>query len=84
MHRTDGTKHPPPGFEERERPLDLGLKDKVILVSGGGKTIDRASLDDATGFKRSSRDAYLSRMMAKRLIEIPSSGMVRASEALFD
>ena len=42
MHRTDGTKHPPPGFEERERPLDLGLKDKVILVSGGGAGIGAA------------------------------------------
>lgn len=59
------------------------LKILDILVDRGS-AVERSTLDDATGFKRSSRDAYLSRMMAKRLIEVPQSGMVKASDALFD
>lgn len=47
------------------------------------EVIDRASLDDATNYKRSSRDAYLQRLRAKQLIEEPAGGEVRASETLF-
>lgn len=57
---------------------------KILAVLMRGGAIVRDALDDETGYKRSSRDAYLSRLMAKRLIETPSSGMVKASEALFD
>jgi hypothetical protein len=46
--------------------------------------IKRDDLDELTGYKRSSRDAYLSRLAARRLVETPSSGMVQASGALFD
>jgi hypothetical protein len=45
--------------------------------------LSREALDEATGYKRSSRDAYLQRMSAKQLIEEPGRGLVRASENLF-
>lgn len=73
-----------PGSDIKRVWLPQGeLKILDILVSQGS-AVERSTLDDATGFKRSSRDAYLSRMMAKRLIEVPQSGMVKASDALFD
>jgi hypothetical protein len=44
-----------------------------------------ARLRDAIeGYKRSSRDAYLSRLEAKKLIERRGPGSVRASDNLFD
>lgn len=67
----------------RNRLPEGELKIMTILVDRG-QSVERSTLDDETGYKRSSRDAYLSRLMAKRLIEVPSSGMVSASSALFD
>lgn len=43
---------------------------------------DRQTMDDATGYKRSSRDTYLQRLRSRQLIEA-SGVMVRASERLF-
>jgi hypothetical protein len=45
--------------------------------------LERESLDEATGFKRSTRDAYLQRLTAKELVSEPSRGEVRASDQLF-
>lgn len=53
-----------------------------VLISAYPKSVDRADIDAATGYQRSSRDAYLQRMKAKRLWE-KDGGAVRASEALF-
>jgi len=55
-----------------------------LLVRNGGQPMERSAIDDATGYKRSSRDAYISRMMAKRLVETPERNVVRASRELFD
>lgn len=52
------------------------------LIDAHPSSVDRAALDDATGYKRSSRDAYLQRMKAKRLW-VPDGSAVRASEVLF-
>lgn len=52
------------------------------LIAAYPDTVPRATLDDATGYKRSSRDAYIQRMKSKRVIEIEPNG-VRASERLF-
>lgn len=52
------------------------------LIDAFPNAVDRASLDSATGYKRSSRDAYLQRMKAKRLVEIDGPA-VRASDNLF-
>jgi hypothetical protein len=53
------------------------------LIEAYPEAVQREALDEATGYKRSSRDAYLQRMRAKQLIEEPSRGEVRASENLF-
>lgn len=55
----------------------------TILIGAYPKEIDRDYLDEATGYKRSSRDAYLARLTAKELVESNGRGTVRASENLF-
>lgn len=54
-----------------------------VLLEHGGSAIPRGDLDAATGYQRSSRDAYLQRLRAKQLISEPSRGEVCASENLF-
>lgn len=54
-----------------------------ILIDHYPDEVDRESLDVATGYKRSSRDAYLQRLSARELVET-SRGTVRASVDLFD
>lgn len=44
--------------------------------------VPREYLDDSVGYKRSSRDTYLNRLSARRLVET-RRGEVRASERLF-
>lgn len=45
--------------------------------------VAREQIDEATGYKRSSRDAYLQRLKARRLVEIDREGVV-ASRTLFE
>jgi len=54
-----------------------------ILVGAYPKTVDRVALDEATGYARSSRDTYLQRLGARRLVDT-ERGSVRASQELFD
>jgi hypothetical protein len=54
------------------------------IVAAGGQTIDRSTIDEVTGYKRSTRDAYLVRLTNRLLIEDCGRGMVRASSNLFD
>lgn len=54
-----------------------------ILVAVYPKTVDRVALDEATGYARSSRDTYLQRLGARRLVDT-ERGSVRASQELFD
>jgi len=54
-----------------------------ILLAEAGTPVERWKIDAATGFSRSTRDAYLSRLGAKRLVEAVGPGEVKASEALF-
>jgi hypothetical protein len=56
----------------------------VLVLEANGQPISRNDLDEPTGYKRSSRDAYLSRLAARRLVETPGSGLVQAAGALFD
>ena len=44
--------------------------------------VNRADLDPV-GYKRSSRDAYLQRLAARKIVSFPSSGMVAVSNQLF-
>lgn len=53
------------------------------LIAAYPDAVEREALSEATGYQRSSRDAYLQRMRAKQLIEEPGRGTVRASSNLF-
>lgn len=55
----------------------------ALLIHAYPNAVERIALDAATGYQRSSRDAYLQRMKAKQLIIEPSRGMVAATENLF-
>lgn len=46
------------------------------------EAVEKAELDERTGYKRSSRDSYLQRLKAKQLVEVSRDG-VTASETLF-
>jgi hypothetical protein len=43
----------------------------------------RDKIDEVTGYKRSSRDAYIQRLKSRQLVTIESRGEVRASDHLF-
>jgi regulator of replication initiation timing len=54
-----------------------------VLIEHHPNAVERDKLDEATGFKRSSRDAYLARLAAKELVVNAGPGLVKASENLF-
>jgi hypothetical protein len=53
------------------------------LLLYGEQDVDRERIDAATGYKRSSRDAYLVRLKARGLVDFSGRGTVRASGELF-
>jgi DNA-binding MarR family transcriptional regulator len=53
-----------------------------VLLSGG--EVEREKIDEVTGYKRSSRDAYLVRLKARGLVEFSGRGTVTASAELFE
>jgi hypothetical protein len=55
-----------------------------VLIYHHPRTVHRDELDEPTGYKRSSRDAYLHRLAARPLIEQSGRGTVRASDVLFE
>lgn len=55
-----------------------------ILARAYPNAVDRERLSDDTGYARSSRDAYVQRLSARKLVESIGRGEVRASGALFD
>lgn len=54
-----------------------------VLIEAYPEPVARDHLDEPTGYKRSSRDAYLSRLAAKELVSEAGRGLVLASETLF-
>jgi hypothetical protein len=54
-----------------------------VLLQAYPNDLQRADIDVTTGYKRSTRDAYLRRLITRRLVEFGGSGM-RASARLFD
>lgn len=54
-----------------------------VLVESYPVFVERDALEESTGFKRSTRDAYLQRMKPKRIVEF-NRGAVRAARILFD
>jgi hypothetical protein len=54
-----------------------------VLIGAHPQAVERDQLDELTGYKRSSRDAYIQRLMSRRLVVNEGRGMVRASDELF-
>jgi hypothetical protein len=54
-----------------------------VLVNAHPDAVGRESIDEATGYKRSSRDADIQRLKARQL-DVLEHGTVRASDVLFD
>lgn len=54
------------------------------LLEVNGDVIGRDALTEATGLKKSTRDAYLSRLAAKELVIDAGRGFVKASPTLFE
>lgn len=54
-----------------------------VLAAAHPKAVDRETLSARTGYRRSSRDTYLQRLGARRLV-VAADGGVRAAEELFD
>lgn len=54
-----------------------------LLIHDYPKDVDREQISTITGFKKSSRDAYIQRLRAKELVDEIRRGFVRASETLF-
>jgi uncharacterized protein len=55
-----------------------------VLVERHPEAMTTIALTEATGFKRSTRNAYLSRLRARKLVEDDGASAVRASALLFD
>jgi hypothetical protein len=54
-----------------------------LLLAAAGAAISRDELTEGTGFQRSTRDAYIARMVAKKIIEPVGRGEVKAADLLF-
>lgn len=64
--------------------LPKGEADVLRILTGAyPNSVDKPRIDERTGFKRSTRDAYLARLAAKRLVADVGRGEVKAADALF-
>jgi hypothetical protein len=55
-----------------------------VLIQSYPNTVEREHLEESTGFKRSTRDAYIQRLSSRRLVDTVGRGEVKASDILFD
>jgi len=55
-----------------------------LLTQRYPEPVEKPEIDEVTGFKRSTRDAYLSRLAAKELVIESGRGAVVASNTLFE
>lgn len=55
-----------------------------ILIGAYPNAVSRDAITEKTNYLRSSRDAYIARMKAKELVVDAGSGMLKASDNLFD
>lgn len=78
----------PTGEALRERALrDLPEGERRVLqavIDYWPHAIERADLDAATGYKKSSRDTYIKKLRLRQLVILSDGGTVRASDDLFD
>lgn len=54
-----------------------------VLIDAHPSAVSRDTISDKTEYKRSTRDAYIQRLDARKLIDASRSGEVRAAEGLF-
>lgn len=54
-----------------------------LVMEAYPRATERDAISDKLGYARSSRDAYLQRLKARRVV-LMERGQVRAAEALFD
>lgn len=54
-----------------------------VLIDSYPEPVFRETLEEKTGYKKSSRDAYIVRLRAKQLVEVAGGGVVAASGTLF-
>lgn len=55
-----------------------------IVIAAYPGDVNREEIDEQTGYKRSTRDAYIRRMLAKEIIIITAPGRIKASDHLFE
>jgi hypothetical protein len=55
----------------------------ILETDDNDHVVSREELEEATGYKRSSRDAYLQRLVNRKLVENVGRGQVKASARLF-
>jgi hypothetical protein len=55
-----------------------------VVVTAYPNAIERDTISDATQYKKSSRDTYLQKLSARKLVSIVDRGGVRAAAELFD
>ena len=55
-----------------------------VVVQAHGQGVAREAIDAATGYQRSSRDSYLARLSARKLVVAAGRGQVAATPDLFD
>lgn len=54
-----------------------------VAIKSYPNPVSRETIDEATGYKRSSRDAFISRLQSRRLLQ-SGGGDIMASDKLFD
>lgn len=54
-----------------------------VILDRHPDTVERDTIDDQTGFKRSTRDAYIQRLKTRQLVKVYRDG-ITAADALFD
>jgi uncharacterized membrane protein len=76
---------PPTGRELIEwwiQRLPGGEREVFKFVVTHGTDVTREEIGEATGYARSSRDAYLQRLSSRKLIEVSGRGAVRPAAML--
>lgn len=53
------------------------------LISSYPNTVARETIEETTGYKRATRDAYILRLRVRELVEVVGRGEVKASDDLF-
>jgi hypothetical protein len=56
----------------------------AVLIGAYPAAVQRDSLEEVTGYKRSSRDTYIQRLRSRQIAEVLPGGELRASKELFE